>query len=158
MQSPSMHHRIQLAVGDMTMSGWMPTLSLTPLPPTFSFNATLGCCDFCALWCNGLRYSVAQRSIFWANGATENLVLVTLWFRRRSEIPTSHILGCSNVWWKRLPLPGDVYFAHVGYTLTLFNISLHMHWLTIYRTVPRLTAVHFSTSCKCRVERKSWIR
>ena len=27
------HHRIQLAVGDMTMSGWNLTLSLTPPPP-----------------------------------------------------------------------------------------------------------------------------
>ncbi len=27
------HHRMQLAVGDMTMSGWKPTISLIPPPP-----------------------------------------------------------------------------------------------------------------------------
>ncbi len=32
------HHRIQLAVGDMTMSGWKPTISPIHPPPSISSN------------------------------------------------------------------------------------------------------------------------
>ncbi len=37
------HHRIQLAVGDMTMSGWKPTISLIHPPTLITDSITQGC-------------------------------------------------------------------------------------------------------------------
>ncbi len=58
------HHPIQLAVGDMTMSGWKPTISLihTPPPPnrmqftSYSIHINGVCLDVSVMidWCNHL--------------------------------------------------------------------------------------------------------